>query len=201
MNSNDFIFTLKTTDDKSKIEIIKNIGIYELTDALLEAVLFSLYNLSKFSNQVIFIDNLYNNIIESKNNTQNVEKLIKHVIKIWPEIETNRKDKFYYFLEKFCSNLDISQILEMDCHYEIENFLLKRKETLNTKEIDEIVAHILIEKNLGFVAHCLELIVLHKENVSKNATKLIKLEAYKKEISDEKRRVFYNIYKKIKNEA
>ncbi|KAM0673185.1 hypothetical protein GVAV_003349 [Gurleya vavrai] len=191
MLQDEFLQKMIVSTDLEKIELLKNFNFTVINTQTIENLIYALYNLSKFSNQILFVDLLLQKAENKK------KEILEYVICQWNNFESNRKDKFYYLIEKF-NVYSLTEILKLNCHSEIKIFLIKKIYSGDLNEAEIIVEYLINEYNLGIVMKVFELlksknIEIDSETIKKN----VKHEAKKKEITKERRKLFSDFYKSL----
>ncbi|KAG0442281.1 hypothetical protein DMUE_0390 [Dictyocoela muelleri] len=96
-----------------------------------------LYNLPKYDKQMEFIDGM-------GINHKNANVYLEYLDKIFKQIPTNRRDKFFYMLKRIAQNASISCFYNIN-NLEIRNYFLKifiesaRLKELNNDEKEKLI--------------------------------------------------------------
>lgn len=134
--------SLHTSSDPQSLSLSLTVP---LTPPYICPILSCLFNLSKYSNQTLFIDNLINRM-----NHDLHPHFLTEINKMWPSIPYNRKDKFYYFIQKLYT--DKLKVLDTDLNSEIKQFIVKKSLVdASLKEKIELIKRIENMKDAGCV--------------------------------------------------
>lgn len=182
----DTLLSLQTATDQQSISLSKTVP---LINANITPILYCLHNLSKFQNQVLFVDTIY----ERMSDDLELQSLfLSEIIAVWPTIPYNRKDKYYYFIGKLYSGR--FNVLDFNCDNEIKQYIVRRE--IGNATLDEkkaLIKRIETMKELGLVKCICDGLDNNglKEEIKKIMTKVKCMH---------KRRILGNLYKRSKLE-
>ncbi|EJW01982.1 hypothetical protein EDEG_03562 [Edhazardia aedis USNM 41457] len=196
---------LITAPDTEKIETLKHVlnsPEYKTSDlTFLNLLIESLYNLAKFTNQVNYINILLQKL------TQNEQDQIFKIVteEWWDKIENNRKDKFFYLIEKI-NKTPLMDLLHSNLNDELKIFFIRKlldteisKDT-TSNYINNILDYFIMCKKVGVCRVIATYLYKYSNKLIENK-KIIMKEYKKKSISAQKREMFIKMLISIKENA